>query len=205
MNENIQNIIKNLNTLEFVKELSNLVATEVGGTISLCFPTSVNEKNKIHFLVDSNKEINGIEFSMLMTKIKEKLNYDYEDEDDYIVIADKKLFKQGKIEELFNDITTLSEENFVNVTKFLSTHYSKLLKTESKLPDSSKKEAAITESKKDESNIGEKSVNDVFEYLKSNKEVLNSLINNPDLLDKVKEKFANCKKEEFNSYSYRLF
>lgn len=185
MNKEIQAILKKLGDLEFIRELSDLVYREVEGSISICFPTLENQKDKIHFMVEPKKETDLFQFANLSGKIQEKLNYniDYDEDEEAIFILNKKLFAENKINEFFNDITELSVNNFANIQFFLSKNYPNLFKIEVNTHNQQLKSLAF------------------LSRLKADKGIWNILLQESEqelekLLEVLKQEVENCKQQQ---------
>jgi hypothetical protein len=197
MNELSENHIRKflnaLNNITLIEEIEKLVSRMVSGKISICFPKASSQQENIHFLIDTDKNINLFELSSLTTALKEKLDFDYTVEDEAeIVVQLKNLFSNDKINSVYEDSALLSKANFENMQLFLCKHYPKFFSS------SQKENAASSSSASSSSNLtrieggGHSLDTDLIAYLKQNALLWSRLVNGLDSCDSTQQ---NVKRE----------
>jgi len=120
-----------INSGEMIEKLSKVVLSASRGKLYLCFPKAQNQRADLHLLLEAENVLEFFEQSALTSKIQEKLGYDHTvDAEAEIVLHQYGLFKQEKIDDVYEDKVCLDRENFEggSIKKFLSTYYPEYVK-----------------------------------------------------------------------------
>lgn len=205
MNQPSRNTLNNflflLTKVEKMEEISSLVSKVVDGKISICFPVRYNQRNNIHFLIETQRKIDLWDLAQLSIAIKDSLGFDYteENEDFNIIVELKKLFDIDKIPQLFEDITLYTKENAINVHKFL----------EKKYPQFIRPIEIVSTAKNNAANQFWQPVHTVS--LKRNEEIPNTLSRGELLADKLFQEYgteiqslSQSEKEQFIKYLCKM-
>ncbi len=143
-----------------VDEISKLAKHSIEGKISICFPKMESEKNKIHFIIETGKKINFFELAELTNSIIEKLGGDIYEDNEWIIVQDKKLFNKESFDKLFSDITYFSKENFEQVRSFIDNKYRDVIENDSKMKSHNSIKNSVTEAILNPYNQAESSIID---------------------------------------------
>lgn len=201
-NSELRKLVSMLSNVETINSINTLVANKVSGKISICYPNKTEQKNKIHFLLETDKKITLFDIGELTTDIKSILGYDYTDESESVTLQLKSMFTVEKINKLFNDVTLFSEENIDNIKGFFKKNYPHLYDNIAEENSNKQKNKFTIFSGKDDlavhtpENIDPNLNQKLITHLKANPELWNALISSSELWDnlqlQVKEELIKC-------------
>ena len=149
MNEHIKNIVDTINGENFFEKLKEQFPNDSDVKIYIADPLLETQKNKLHFLIETKKNINLFEFANLEKNLKTILKYEeftdgenFEEIEnaEYLLVLNKNLFLDEKIKKLFNCLVEVKKENLYSIIDLIKKNHTELtdriveqLKKDSKL------------------------------------------------------------------------
>jgi hypothetical protein len=122
MYETIKDALLRLSDPNIIKQISDAAYSNIGETISLGFPIHVDQKNKIHFMINSTTQTQPISLANLTLAIEQILGFnDISDEREAVFVHLK--IQDSQLNYIFSNIILFTSGNVPAIQQFLKNNY----------------------------------------------------------------------------------